>query len=224
MRDTLRSFQPHLFPAEIAFANSSSLNTKAILFEEVRPSPSPGGWPPGQRPEVVKGTPSAPLPTSSSCSQLPGLQIRAGWQRCPWCINTAVCLDRGGRGRPVWGSRVSSQLVTAACRGSPSTEPGLHASWHSACSGFLLPGPAPCSPGTAPAQSAWWVGDGHASFRERSGRRRNYRAMDGVGGGCQPQGPSLEGHLRMKRHLYSHLAFCERGQACSSQSLSPVYI
>ena len=62
MRDTLHSFQPHLFPAEIAFANSSSLNTKAILFEEVRPSPSPGGWPPGQRPEVVKGTPVSPTP------------------------------------------------------------------------------------------------------------------------------------------------------------------
>ena len=26
-------------------------------------------------------------------------------------------------------------------------------------------------------------------------------------GRCQPQGPSLEGHLRMKRHLHSHLAF-----------------
>lgn len=37
MRDTLHSFQPCLFPAEIAFANSSSRNTKAVLLKRSGP-------------------------------------------------------------------------------------------------------------------------------------------------------------------------------------------
>ena len=163
MRDTLHSFQPRLFSAEIAFANSSSRNTKTILFKEIWPSLSLGGM--ATWPEVVKGNPPQPhSPPPAPVPQLPGLQIQAGWQRCPQCINAVVRLDKGGGGGLRGAVVCHHSWVTAVCWGSPSTGPGLHASWHSACSGLLLPGPVPCSPGTAPAQSFRWVRDRHTHF------------------------------------------------------------
>lgn len=126
------------------------------------------------RPEVVKSTPH-PQPHSpppAPVPQLPGLQIQAGWQRCPPCINAVVHLDKEGGGGLRGAVVRHHSWVTAVCWGSPSTGPGLHAGQHSACSGLLLPGPVPCSPGTAPAQSSRWVRDGHTCFRESSGRRR----------------------------------------------------
>lgn len=122
MRDTLHSFQPRLFSAEIAFANSSSRNTKTVLFKEIWPSPSPGGM--ATWPEVVKGKPPQPLSTSRSCSP-------ASWPADPgWVAEMPSVHKRCGSpgqrgwGRPAWGCRVSSQLGYSSVLGL-----SIHQAW-----------------------------------------------------------------------------------------------
>lgn len=162
MRDTLHSFQPRLFSAEIAFANSSSWNTASVLFKEIWPSPSPGD---GHlaRGEVKEPNPPA-LSTSRSCSP-------ASWPADPgWVAEMpsvhSLCGSPGQRGwgRPAWGCRVSSQLGYSSVLGLSITRLGSTPAGLCMLLVFSYQALCPAAQAGTTTQSFRWVRDGHTHF------------------------------------------------------------